>query len=720
MREIAASQLQAFEERTKTGGFYNYVLLDGVQEAEKQEATFCNVGDQHYHLGELDKALHCHQEHLKTVKLEDKAGKESMYERLGKDFLELEDFQMALRFHFKQQSIALEMKDRAMESRASENLGNTYYRMGNFKAAIAFYSTFLQIAEERGDKAEIGRAESYLSNSCRHAGAHEDAILHHCRDLSIARNRGDKAGEGVAHGNLGNIYFSLGLFEKAIECQQLHLNLAKEVGDSVEEGKAWYELGYGYESLDKFDQALDCFRSSLKQFEKLRNLSPSNDDWKINLQNEYNPVNIAVWRILLKQRKFSEALSAAEKGRAPALKDLLKSNNGSGTAQSVLGGEEDIFPHVLSHLSSTTIFLAIDGKEINIWVLLKGSGGLHFEKSELGERSLEEGVALSFASLTRAAYPLTEDEIRFLNAEEAEQRAQQMENALGILYEVVISPVAHLLQGERELIIVPDGPLCVAPFAAFSFLDPNSKRISYLCECFTIRVIPSLTSLQLIADSKEHSSRKDALLVGNPCLKEIVFNKPWNWELPDAEEEVRHIGRILNSEPLIGEAATKEEVLTRLKSTSYPLVHIAAKGADGEIFLAPNPTRKSLEPEEDDYKLTIADVMSIQVHAHLVVLSCCHSIQGTIKSEGVVGFARAFLAKGARCVLVSSWEIKDKATLELMKKFYEHLVGGQKASVALNQAMKYLKESTKFGAVKYWAAFQLIGDDVTLEIEDEK
>lgn len=626
---------------------------------------------------------------------------------------------MALDYHFKQQSIAMGMRDRAMESRACENLGNTYYRMDNFKTAIVFYTTFLQIAEETGDKAEIGRAESCLSSSCSRAGAPEEAILHHCRDLSIARNRGDKAGEGVAHGNLGSIYFSLGLLEKAIECQQLHLDFAKEVGDSVEEGKAWYELGCTYQSLNKLEEALYCFRSSLKQFEKIRSRNPSNDDWKINLQNEYNLVNIAVYKNLIKQERFGEALSAAEKGRAQALTDLLKSNNGSRTAQSELAGEEDIFPNMLSHLSSTTIFLAIDGNEINIWVLLKDNGGLHFTKSELGERYLG-GVALSFASLTQAAHPLTEDEIRSLTADEADQRAHRMENALRILYEVVISPVAHLLEEERELIIVPDGPLCVAPFAAFSSLDLNSKKNRYLCERFTIRVIPSLTSLKLIVDSRKHHSRKGALLVGNPCLKEIVFDEPWDWKLPDAEKEVRHIGTILNSEPLVGKAATKEECLTRLKSTSYSLVHIAAKGTDGEIYLAPSPTRESPEPEEEDYLLTMADVMSVQVRAPLVVLPCCHSIQGTIKSEGVVGIARAFLAKGARCVLVSLWEINDKATLEFMKKFYQHLVAGKRASVALNQAMKYLKESTKFGAVRHWAAFQLIGDDVTLEIEDKE
>ena len=40
--------------------------------------------------------------------------------------------------------------------------------------------------------------------------------------------------------------------------------------------------------------------------------------------------------------------------------------------------------------------------------------------------------------------------------------------------------------------------------------------------------------------------------------------------------------------------------------------------------------------------------------------------------------------------------------------------------MALQQAMKYLRESEEFSAVKYWAPFQLIGDDVTLEFGREE
>ena len=109
--------------------------------------------------------------------------------------------------------------------------------------------------------------------------------------------------------------------------------------------------------------------------------------------------------------------------------------------------------------------------------------------------------------------------------------------------------------------------------------------------------------------------------------------------------------------------------------TSVALVHIAAHGRKetGEIALAPNPGYTSKFPEEQDYMLKMFDVQAVRLRARLVVLSCCHSGRGEVRSEGLVGMARAFLCAGTRSVLVSLWAIDDEATMEFMKSFYQHL-----------------------------------------------
>ena len=177
------------------------------------------------------------------------------------------------------------------------------------------------------------------------------------------------------------------------------------------------------------------------------------------------------------------------------------------------------------------------------------------------------------------------------------------------------------------------------------------------------------------------------------------------------------IAKRLGCTPLLGRQATKDEVLRRLGSVA--LVHIAAHGniESGEIALAP---KRTVRPSEAEFILTMKEVKQIQLRARLVVLSCCHSARGEIKAEGVVGIARAFLGAGARSVLVSLWAIDDKATLEFMKNFYQHLVAGKSASEALNRAMNCMRESTEFSDVTHWAPFVLIGDDVTLEFDGSK
>ena len=235
------------------------------------------------------------------------------------------------------------------------------------------------------------------------------------------------------------------------------------------------------------------------------------------------------------------------------------------------------------------------------------------------------------------------------------------------------------------MIIVPDGPLCLAPYAAF--LDPKSR---YLRESVRIRIAPSLTSLKMIADSLEDYHRTcGALIVGDPCVEEVTneLGKPIFSPSPYARKEVKMIGDMLDISPLIGKEATKDEVLRQVGSVAS--VHLAAHGdmKSGEIALAPNPTRTSKIPAEEDFMLKMSDLRDVQLRARLAVLSCCHSAQGTVTPEGVVGIARAFLGAGACSVLVSLWAIDDEAIMEFMKHFYRHLSHGHRASSQLGHEL---------------------------------
>ena len=139
-------------------------------------------------------------------------------------------------------------------------------------------------------------------------------------------------------------------------------------------------------------------------------------------------------------------------------------------------------------------------------------------------------------------------------------------------------------------------------------------------------------------------------------------------------QEAESLGMILDEYPLVGDKATKDTVLEKLKE-GVAIIHIAAHASsdNGEIALAPNPSAsRPGPPDEEDYLLTMKDIQETGIKAKLVVLSCCHSGSGKFKAEGVVGVSRAFLAAGARAVVASLWAIEERVTLSFMLTFYTH------------------------------------------------
>ncbi|CAH3188676.1 unnamed protein product [Porites lobata] len=484
-------------------------------------------------------------------------------------------------------------------------------------------------------------------------------------------------------------YFSIHEVHQAIDYLRQFLSIAEEVGNKFMEGQAYFKLAGCLVGLGCWNEALFYLITSVEILDAIRASFISEDVLKISFRNLCKGAYTCLWKVLLKLQLTDEALYAAEKGRAQALVDALKINYGL-TSLSLLSNEsEEELTIILKKISVSTVFLAVQEGTINMWVLRKGRNAI-FTQAELKVEGAHEDY---FSELLKNALK---------NIRAGVDLSHETIDCFKPLYDAIIGPIEDLLDGD-ELIVVPDGDLSLAPWAALS-------------ESLRIRTVPSLTSLKFIIDSPDkYHCKSGALLVGDPCLKKVTKRGgcPIYDQLEYAKKEVEMIGEILKCQPLTGEAATKKEVLRRINSVA--LVHIAAHGSKetGGIALAPDPCWESKIPEEE-----MSDIQAVKLRAKLVVLSCCHSGQGEVSSEGVVGIARAFLFAGARSVVATLWAIDDEATLEFMKSFYQHLRGGESASSALQRAMKCLRDSDKYSAPKYWAPFVLIGDDVTIEFDE--
>ena len=671
--------------------------------------------------------------------LANKAGEGAAYGDLGNAYFRLGDFKQAIEYHQQNLSIAKDVGDRAGEGAAYGNLGNAHNSLGQFQEAVEYYKQHLRIANDLEDRAGKGRAFCNLGNVHDALGDFGQAITYHRKHIAIAKEIGDSAGEGTAYGNLGNAFRGLGEYEQAIVYYEQHLSIANKVGDRAGQALACYFLGYSFELLGSLRKTIEYYRSSINLFNDMRALLSSEDEWKISFRSLYQNVYTGLWTTLLKIQDTDEALCAVEQGRAQALADLLNFQYGFRVPPSDLLAHGKTISYFLRDVSQLIVFVALKGDTVNSWVFCKGNG-VQFRQKRIDNIPAGEDATTMLQNLIKTAFG--ENDIGFpvkcenrsldeLRGDEgllfdtpscqdtlpSSSCSNDNNQSLRKLYDIVIGPFADLLLG-NEIIIVPDGPLCMVPFAVF--VDPDSR---YLNDSFRICIIPSLTSLKLIKDSPQDYHRQDgALIVGDPCVVEVTNKrgKPILSQLTHARVEVRKIGEILSTPPLIGREATKDKVLKQI--CSVELVHIAAHGdaRTGEIALAPNPGWTSRIPEKEDYILKVADVQAVQLRAKLVVLSCCHSGRGTVTAEGVVGIARAFLGAGARSVLVSLWAIDDKATMEFMIRFYKNLSCGYSAGSSLDQAMKSLRLTEKFGAVKYWAPFVLIGDDVKLSFGGKK
>ena len=657
-------------------------------------------------------------------------------EGLGRLFELIGQFDKAKTYFEKALVIHREISHRAGEAANYGSLGRVFHCLRENARAEEYHRKALEIRKEIGDKAGMASEYGNLGIVLTHLGEHAKPIEYLEKALSITKEIGCREEEASCYGNLAYVYIAFGGYAKAKEYLEKALVITKEIGDNEGEFQWHLSLTEVMLSEGNIQQAFSNLVSGIQNCENMRCSLRDNDHFKISFLDKHVFPYQMLSALFCNTGNPGKALYVAELGRARALADLM-------SAQYFVGKQVSMDPQswvgieriMEKERNCTCLYISYFQQDILSWIL-KANKPILFRRIDVNEHdSVNQGLTqdldefferepfrnfhvlpceqcedrslFPFRNSSNAALQSQEDRrlaaLRLVEEEEEDQD-QETQPSLALYYKMLISPVAELLD-EPEIIIVPDRSLYKVPFAALK--DESGK---YLSESFRIRIVPSLTTLKLIQDRPaDQCSETGALIVGDPDVTHVIHLS----QLPCARKEAKMIGELLGVRPLLGHQASKLAVLDTIHSAS--LIHLAAHGdaERGEIALAPErPTNRILQQE--DYLLTMSDIAQIQLRAKLVVLSCCHSGRGHIRSEGVVGIARAFLGSGARSVLVALWAIEDKATEQFMSRFYEHLVRGESASESLHQAMKWMR-SNGYSDVRQWAPFVLIGDNVTID-----
>lgn len=120
----------------------------------------------------------------------------------------------------------------------------------------------------------------------------------------------------------------------------------------------------------------------------------------------------------------------------------------------------------------------------------------------------------------------------------------------------------------------------------------------------------------------------------------------------------------------------------------------------------------SVENLAEDGILTASEISTLDLSSvNMVVLSACQTACGELSGDGVFGLQRGFKKAGAKTLLMSLWQVDDRATQIMMVEFYKGLLLSISDNwTALKNAINYLRttENGRYASPEYWAAFILL------------
>ena len=291
-----------------------------------------------------------------------------------------------------------------------------------------------------------------------------------------------------------------------------------------------------------------------------------------------------------------------------------------------------------------------------------------------------------------------------------DQSIEQLTTAGYAIYRKIIP--AYLQTNRKkfnQLIVVPDKSLFSIPLEALltqPVKTKNTYAYPFLCRDWVIRY--AFSASQAFASS---SKVRPVRVAGFSVDYSKVDNEGLHPDLAGSKQMLTFINDKLSGYTRFN--TRKEQFLS--EAPQYSIVHF---GGHTDLNVATSDNHllfgNRSNPDEILYapELRNVDLSAIS----LVILSACNTGIGTYRrGVGVRSIAQSFAYAGVPSVMLSLFELPDKASAEVMKHFYQHLQRGGSSSRALQQAkLAYLQQMdgdrTRSHPV-YWAGIIYSGED---------
>jgi CHAT domain-containing protein len=319
---------------------------------------------------------------------------------------------------------------------------------------------------------------------------------------------------------------------------------------------------------------------------------------------------------------------------------------------------------------------------------------------------------------------------------------EEYQRAASLLSNMLLQPAASQLKDKR-LLFVSDGVLQYVPFAAL----PTPAETTYRPLILDHEIInsPSASVMAVLREETAGRSRapKTLAVLADPVFQnddprigkagsgasEITAGSTEAFRsakesgldsfvrLRFTRQEADEITRLVPADKRLEalDFAASRNIATSAGLDQYQIVHFATHGLINNRHPELSGIVLSLVDEKGQSQngfLRLYEIYNLKLKADLVVLSACQTAVGQeIRGEGLLGLTRGFMYAGAPRIVATLWQVDDRATSELMKRFYQKMLGeGLRPAAALKAAQVSMQADKRWSSPHFWAAFTVQGE----------
>ncbi|MEN3330116.1 MAG: hypothetical protein V7638_4923 [Acidobacteriota bacterium] len=727
--------------------FYQQALAihNSLKEEQSAAVVINNIGWAYGQLGEYEKAIDYYTQVIESFRKRDNnSGLAKLYNNIGVNYAKLNDFSKALEFHLQSLALRPEKNDRDGRAISLNNIANCYAHLGDKQKALEYYTQAIALHRSVQNDRQLATTLKNVGVFHRDEGQILKALeyLNEARTLSV--KVGDRDTEASILSELAKIELGRGdllsarkLIEQAIaQSESVRINLKSQSfrASYLASVRKYYE--FEIEVLMRLHQqrpneGFDAAAMEVSEKSRARSLLELLREARAEIQQGVQPSLIEreshLRRLIAEAAERQTRLLSGKYTEEQAVAASKEIDALTTEYDQVQARIRESSPHYASLvepaplsvaeiqkrvLDQNTLLLeyALGEQKSFVWVVAHDS----VKSFELpGRAAIEQGAKRFYQLLTERGVAAPNETLA--------QRKQRLDHvdtdypqAAASLSRMLLAPVAAEL-GQKRLLIVAEGVLQYVPFAALPLSGDAPLIVDH-----EIVNLPSASVLAMLRE--EFGNRKPASKTV-AAIADPVFNANdprlatavarLRFSRQEADEITRLAGETRNLKAV--DFAANRSTATDARLGDYQIVHFATHGLINNQHPDLSGVVLSLVDEHGRPQngfLRLYDIYNLKLNADLVVLSACQTALGKeIKGEGLVGLTRGFMYAGAPRVVATLWRIDDRATAEMMRRFYEAMLkDGLRPSAALRAAQLSMLRDRRWHSAHFWAPFTIQGE----------